>query len=101
MLLVVLLVRPAACSEGDGARAYDRASLIGYGLSSPAWTRAADDEPHFHVFQFAYVGIFLIALLGLNILTGYAGQISLGHGAFMGVGAYTTAILVTPGWRDL
>jgi branched-chain amino acid transport system permease protein len=57
---------------------------------------------HFHVFQLAYVGIFLIALLGLNLLTGFAGQISLGHGAFMGIGAYTTVILVADhGWRDL
>ena len=44
--------------------------------------------------QFTTVGIYLIAILGLNILTGYSGQISLGHGAFMGIGAYTTAILV-------
>jgi len=44
--------------------------------------------------QYAYVGIYLIALLGLNILTGYTGQISLGHGAFMAVGGYTTAILM-------
>jgi branched-chain amino acid transport system permease protein len=44
--------------------------------------------------QYAYVAIFLIALLGLNILTGYTGQISLGHGAFMAVGGYTTAILM-------
>ena len=33
-------------------------------------------------------------MLGLNLLTGYNGQISLGHGAFMGIGAYTVAILV-------
>jgi branched-chain amino acid transport system permease protein len=44
--------------------------------------------------QYAYVGIYLIALLGLNILTGYTGQISLGHGAFMAIGGYTTAILM-------
>ena len=44
--------------------------------------------------QYAYVGIFLIALLGLNILTGYTGQISLGHGAFMAIGGYTSAILM-------
>ncbi|HUG64798.1 MAG TPA: branched-chain amino acid ABC transporter permease [Gaiellaceae bacterium] len=44
--------------------------------------------------EYAYVGIYLIALLGLNILTGYAGQISLGHGAFMAIGGYTTAILM-------
>ena len=41
----------------------------------------------------AQVGIFFIAVLGLNILTGYTGQISIGHGAFMAVGAYTAAIL--------
>ena len=44
--------------------------------------------------QYAYVGIYLVALLGLNILTGFTGQISLGHGAFMAIGAYTTAILM-------
>jgi branched-chain amino acid transport system permease protein len=41
------------------------------------------------------VGVYFIAMIGLNILTGYSGQISLGHGAFVGIGAYTTAILVT------
>jgi branched-chain amino acid transport system permease protein len=41
------------------------------------------------------VGIFAIAALGLNILTGYTGQISLGHAAFVGVGAYATAIAAT------
>ncbi len=44
--------------------------------------------------EYSYVGIYLIALLGLNILTGYTGQISLGHGAFMAIGGYTTAILM-------
>jgi branched-chain amino acid transport system permease protein len=44
--------------------------------------------------QYAYVAIYLIALLGLNILTGYTGQISLGHGAFMAIGGYTSAILM-------
>ena len=39
-------------------------------------------------------GISLIAVLGLNILTGYAGQISIGHQAFVAVGAYTTAVLM-------
>jgi branched-chain amino acid transport system permease protein len=47
----------------------------------------------FRLSQFTYVGIYFIALLGLNILSGYNGQISLGHGAFVAVGAYTTAIL--------
>jgi len=49
----------------------------------------------FRAQQFAYVGIYFIALIGLNVLTGYTGQISLGHGAFMAIGGYTTAILVS------
>ncbi|MBI3458423.1 MAG: branched-chain amino acid ABC transporter permease [Candidatus Rokubacteria bacterium] len=48
----------------------------------------------FRLFQFTQVFIYAMALLGLNILTGYNGQISLGHGAFYGVGAYTTAIMI-------
>ncbi|MBN1636387.1 MAG: branched-chain amino acid ABC transporter permease, partial [Deltaproteobacteria bacterium] len=41
------------------------------------------------------IGIAAIAALGLNILIGFTGQISLGHGAFFGVGAYAGAILAT------
>ena len=48
----------------------------------------------YHVSQFSQVLIYAIAMLGLNILTGFSGQISLGHGAFYGIGAYTTAILL-------
>ncbi|MBW1733520.1 MAG: branched-chain amino acid ABC transporter permease [Deltaproteobacteria bacterium] len=43
------------------------------------------------------MGIYAIAAIGLNLLIGYTGQISLGHGAFFGVGAYTAAILATKG----
>jgi branched-chain amino acid transport system permease protein len=42
----------------------------------------------------AHALIFAIAIMGLNILIGYSGQLSLGHGAFMALGAYTMAILV-------
>lgn len=57
---------------------------------------------NYRTYQFGLVGVFLIALLGLNILTGMTGQISLGHGAFMGIGAYTTTILVVDhGVNDL
>jgi len=41
------------------------------------------------------VGVLAIGALGLNILTGFTGQISLGHAAFMGVGAYATAVAAT------
>jgi branched-chain amino acid transport system permease protein len=47
----------------------------------------------FRLLQFTRVAIFVIAILGLIILTGYSGQISLGHYAFVGVGAYTAALL--------
>jgi branched-chain amino acid transport system permease protein len=47
----------------------------------------------FRLLQFTLVAVYVIALLGLNILTGYSGQISLGHGALVGVGAYVTALL--------
>ena len=43
------------------------------------------------------IGIYAIAAIGLNLLIGYTGQISLGHGAFFGVGAYAAAILATKG----
>lgn len=49
---------------------------------------------NYRVFQLTMAMVYAIALLGLNMLTGYNGQISLGHGAFFAVGAYTTAILV-------
>jgi branched-chain amino acid transport system permease protein len=48
----------------------------------------------YHLLQATNVLIYAIVLLGLNILTGYNGQISLGHGAFYAIGAYTVAILL-------
>jgi branched-chain amino acid transport system permease protein len=48
----------------------------------------------YRVFQFTLAGIYAVALLGLNLLTGYNGQISLGHGAFFAIGGYTAAILM-------
>jgi branched-chain amino acid transport system permease protein len=60
---------------------------------------------NFRVFQFNMVMIYAIAVLGLNILTGWNGQISLGHGAFYAIGAYAAAILMDragiPYWATL
>jgi branched-chain amino acid transport system permease protein len=54
---------------------------------------------NYRVFQLTLVIIYAIAVLGLNILTGYNGQISLGHGAFYALGAYAAAILMDQaGW---
>src|SRR3954471_20602230 len=49
---------------------------------------------NYHTFQLTLVLVYAIALLGLNILTGYNGQISLGHGAFYALGAYCAAMLM-------
>ncbi|HZN99832.1 MAG TPA: branched-chain amino acid ABC transporter permease [Burkholderiales bacterium] len=49
---------------------------------------------NYRTFQFTLVMVYATALLGLNILTGYSGQISLGHGAFYALGAYCAAILM-------
>ncbi|MBV9703315.1 MAG: branched-chain amino acid ABC transporter permease [Methylobacteriaceae bacterium] len=59
----------------------------------------------YRIYQFSQVLTYAIALLGLNLLTGYNGQISLGHGAFFAIGGYTTAILVVklgvPSWATI
>lgn len=49
---------------------------------------------NFHVFQITQVLIYAIAIMGLNLLTGFNGQFSLGHSAFYAVGAYVAAILM-------
>jgi branched-chain amino acid transport system permease protein len=49
---------------------------------------------NFRLFQFTQVYIYAIAILGLNMLTGYNGQFSLGHGAFYAIGAYVSAIMM-------
>lgn len=60
---------------------------------------------NYRVFQLNLVLVYAIAILGLNILTGYNGQFSLGHGAFYAVGAYGAAILMDrfglPYWATL
>jgi branched-chain amino acid transport system permease protein len=48
----------------------------------------------YRVGQFTLVLVYAVAVLGLNLLVGYNGQISLGHGAFFALGAYTAALLI-------
>ncbi len=60
---------------------------------------------NYRVFQFNLVLVYAVAILGLNVLTGFNGQFSLGHGAFYAFGAYTAAILMdklgVPYWATL
>ena len=59
----------------------------------------------YRLFQFNLVLVYAIVLLGLNILTGFNGQISLGHGAFYAIGAYVAAVLMNhwdvPYWATI
>ena len=60
---------------------------------------------NYRTFQLTLVLVYAVALLGLNMLTGYNGQVSLGHGAFYAIGAYCAAILMDkagmPYWATL
>ena len=76
------------------------------GLSPAAWQRVAVAVAmvlalalpfllkSFLIFQITLALIYAVAILGLNLLTGFNGQFSLGHSAFYAIGAYTAAILM-------
>ncbi len=68
--------------------------LLRYGLlaAAVAATGLGMDNPYY-LQLFSLIGIHTLLALALNLLMGYAGQISLGHAAFYGIGAYTTAVL--------
>jgi branched-chain amino acid transport system permease protein len=62
-----------------------------FGLVVLAIVIFMDDDYYYTLFNF--IGIYTLLVVGLNLLLGYAGQISLGHAAFFGLGAYTSGIL--------
>ena len=74
-------MRPRASAVGTAAAAAVVLALLPFTLSG------------YHQALAAQVAVFFVAILGLNVLTGYTGQISIGHGAFMAIGGYTTAVL--------
>jgi len=59
----------------------------------------------FQLFRYTNIVIYALALIGMNLLVGYNGQVSLGHGAFYAIGAYATALMVVyasvPHWLAL
>jgi branched-chain amino acid transport system permease protein len=78
---------------------------VGVALLLAAAVAAAFVFSGYHLFQLTMVVVYALAVLGLAIVTGFNGQISLGHGAFYAIGAYTTAILMSnydvPYWATL
>ncbi|WP_083959093.1 ABC transporter permease subunit [Herbidospora mongoliensis] len=87
--------RPAVGEyAGDRRRAwpYPRASLAVAVLAAASVPFVV---PPFPLYQVTLVLVYVVALLGLDLVTGHGGQISLGHGAFLGIGAYVAAILLS------
>ena len=62
--------------------------LLAVALALPAMLKG------FVIFQITQTMVYAIGILGLNLLTGFNGQFSLGHSAFYAIGAYTAAILM-------
>jgi branched-chain amino acid transport system permease protein len=67
-------------------------SVVALGLAALAAVPLLATD--FQLFRFTNILVYALALIGVNLLVGYNGQISLGHGAFYAVGAYATILLV-------
>jgi branched-chain amino acid transport system permease protein len=66
-----------------------QAATLAAALALPAYVGANS----YALFIATQLGIYIIAAIGLNLLSGYAGQVSLGHAAFVAIGAYSVALL--------
>ena len=75
-----------------------RQDIFWYGLLAVALILAPIFLSRFYVGELSFVFIYSIAGLGLMLLTGYTGQVSLGHAAFLAIGAYTHGYLLSEGW---
>src|SRR5271165_4629639 len=82
-----------------------RTTLPTAGIVLAALAAATFLFSNYHLFQLTMVLVYAVAILGMTVLTGINGQISLGHGAFYAIGAYTTGVLMTswnvPYWATL
>lgn len=73
-----------------------RVAVLGTLLAMAVWLGFV--LPSHRVFRLTLVLVHAVAVLGLGLATGFNGQVSLGHGAFFAVGAYTSATLTVAGW---
>jgi len=106
---------PPATMMGGSLPTTTGTSIPARGIGRPFWASvllllAAAVIPtllfsNYHLFQLTMVIVYAIAIVGLAILIGFNGQISLGHGAFYAIGAYVTAVLMyqydVPYWATL
>jgi branched-chain amino acid transport system permease protein len=88
--------RPAAATQqGTGARRRGMIQAVALLALAAAAVAVPFITEDYRTYQFTQFALFAVIVLGLNILTGYAGQISLAHGAFVLVGAYVAAMGMT------
>jgi len=86
----------------QGSREHRVWQTVGYAGLALAVLAVAVSQPDYRLIQFGAVAAWAVALLGLNLVIGYGGQLALGQSAFFGLGGYTTAILFTDyGWPFL
>ena len=92
LIIVILVFRPTGLFARQGAhRVKPRLTRVVAGVAScsiPLWMT---DQYVLHIL--IVTGIFIVAAMSLNLLLGYAGQLSLGHVAFFGIGAYASALV--------
>ncbi|NVO05562.1 MAG: branched-chain amino acid ABC transporter permease [Rhodoferax sp.] len=72
-------------------------SLIAWLIAAAILLIAPPFLKNYGIYLLSYWMVFIIATMGLNLTVGYAGQKSLGHAAFFGIGAYTVAIMMKAG----
>jgi branched-chain amino acid transport system permease protein len=83
--------------EQDLSLARKRSDVVWYGLLLAFLVLVPHALSEFYVGEMSFVLIYSIAGVGLMLLTGYTGLVSLGHAAFLGIGAYANAILLSLG----
>ncbi|HCO43556.1 MAG TPA: branched-chain amino acid ABC transporter permease, partial [Gammaproteobacteria bacterium] len=86
------------CYEQDIRLVKHGGQRFWYALLLAALVAAPFLLDRFYVGELSFVFIYAIAGLGLMVLTGYTGQVSLGHAAFLAIGAYAHAWLLSRGW---
>ena len=96
---------PVAADPSRNITRYLLTGLLVLAAALPFLVGQSGAISNFTFLQLSLMIVYAIAVLGLNLLTGFNGQISLGHGAFYAVGAYVAAILMEragmPYWATL
>lgn len=98
-------MKARALSPGFLVKAAMLAALAYILIDAPRYLPLSIFEFHITLFMVTKMAIWVMVALGLNILTGYNGQISLGHSAFVTIGAYTSILLMArqdwPFWSTI